>query len=186
MKKIIAILAAVALVNIAYAQEPEYTFREGVRSTVVSNILGSAATAAGDLSIASNLYVAGNAVVTGTVAVTGASTLTGTLNVNAIDGVGAVDIDYGSADITDHTFTSDGGTVILDGAITASGAATIHGTATLNGLTTTGAVSITQGALVGVSTTNKFYSVAFADEANCVTTTVITVNGIVVTGSSTL
>jgi hypothetical protein len=40
--------------------------------------------------------------------------------VNSIDGTGAVDMDYGSADITDHTFTSDGGTVILDGSVTAS------------------------------------------------------------------
>ena len=37
---------------------------------------------------------------------------------NGIDGVGAVDIDYGSANITDHTFVSDGGTLILDGTIT--------------------------------------------------------------------
>lgn len=34
------------------------------------------------------------------------------------DGIGAIDLDYGSADITDHTFTSDGGTVILDGLVT--------------------------------------------------------------------
>ena len=39
-----------------------------------------------------------------------------------IDGVGAVDIDYGSADVTDHTFVSDGGTAIIDGSITAGGA----------------------------------------------------------------
>ena len=37
---------------------------------------------------------------------------------NGIDGYGAIDIDYGSADITDHSFISDGGTTILDGAIT--------------------------------------------------------------------
>ncbi len=35
------------------------------------------------------------------------------------DATGAVDIDYGSADITDHTFTSDGGTTIIDGSVTA-------------------------------------------------------------------
>ena len=34
------------------------------------------------------------------------------------DGIGAVDLDYGSADITDHTFVSDGGTVVIDGSIT--------------------------------------------------------------------
>ena len=45
-----------------------------------------------------------------------------TLLTDLIDGVGAVDMDYGSADITDHTFVSDGGTVILDGTISANGA----------------------------------------------------------------
>jgi len=37
---------------------------------------------------------------------------------NGLDGFGAVDIDYGSADVTDHTFVSDGGTLVLDGTIT--------------------------------------------------------------------
>jgi len=41
---------------------------------------------------------------------------------NGIDGFGAVDIDYGSADVTDHTFVSDGGTLILDGTITLTSA----------------------------------------------------------------
>lgn len=37
-----------------------------------------------------------------------ATTLTsGTVNIDLLDGVGAVDMDYGSADITDHTFTTD-------------------------------------------------------------------------------
>lgn len=37
------------------------------------------------------------------------TTLTaGTVNIDLLDGVGAVDMDYGSADITDHTFTTDG------------------------------------------------------------------------------
>ena len=38
-----------------------------------------------------------------------------------LDGVGAVDQDYGSADVTDHTFVSDGGTAIIDGFIKAGG-----------------------------------------------------------------
>ena len=42
-----------------------------------------------------------------------------------IDGYGAVDLDYGSGDITDHTFVSDGGTVIIDGIITLTDAETI-------------------------------------------------------------
>src|SRR3990167_6268930 len=37
-----------------------------------------------------------------------ATTLTaGTVNIDLLDGVGAVDMDYGSADITDHTFITD-------------------------------------------------------------------------------
>ena len=41
---------------------------------------------------------------------------------NGLDGFGAVDIDYGSADVTDHSFISDGGTTIIDGQITLGGA----------------------------------------------------------------
>ena len=37
---------------------------------------------------------------------------------NGIDAYGAIDIDYGSVDVTDHTFVSDGGTLIIDGTIT--------------------------------------------------------------------
>lgn len=67
-----------------------------------------------------------------TVSTTGAVTLAETgisltsitvgalLGVDSIDATGAVDMDYGSADITDHTFTSDGGTVIIDGNINSS------------------------------------------------------------------
>jgi hypothetical protein len=43
------------------------------------------------------------------------------LGVDSIDATGAVDMDYGSADVTDHTFTSDGGTVVIDGGITTAG-----------------------------------------------------------------
>lgn len=39
---------------------------------------------------------------------TGTQLTVGTLITDLIDAVGAVDIDYGSADITDHTFTTDG------------------------------------------------------------------------------
>lgn len=35
------------------------------------------------------------------------------------DAIGAVDMDYGSADVVDHVFTSDGGAVTLDGSVTA-------------------------------------------------------------------
>lgn len=154
MKKIIAILAAVAIGNIASAQEPEYAYREGVRSSVVSNILGAAATAAGHLSIASNLYIAGNGVVTGTLAVTGASTLTGTVNVNLIDAVGAVDIDVGSADITDVTLVTDGGTVIIDGIGNFSDDLTCDKIIFTDNATAAPTNAITKGFLVPVNGTN--------------------------------
>jgi len=72
--------------------------------------------------------VYGIAIVDGALYVEGVSELVGTVSVNAIDGTGAVDIDYGSADITDHTFVSDGGTVIIDGAITMGAAAVLDAT----------------------------------------------------------
>lgn len=125
---ITALILAAFILSPAYAVDPDYTFEESLRTGVTSNILGVAATAAGDLSIASNVFVGGNSTVTGTVTVTGASTLTGTVNVNAIDGVGAVDLDYGSADITDHTFVSDGGTAIIDGNITMGADAVLDAT----------------------------------------------------------
>jgi hypothetical protein len=50
-----------------------------------------------------------------------------TLITNLIDTTGAADIDYGSADVTDHTFISDGGTVIVDGSLSSSGGSTAAG-----------------------------------------------------------
>ena len=59
------------------------------------------------------LDVTGDAEVSGTAAVTGLiSTAVG------LDAIGAVDMDYGSADVTDHTFVADGGTVVIDGNFT--------------------------------------------------------------------
>lgn len=50
----------------------------------------------------------GNISTSGTAA-TGALTVTGTISTSVgLDAVGAVDMDYGSADVTDHTFTTDG------------------------------------------------------------------------------
>ncbi len=45
---------------------------------------------------------------------------TGVFYAPAFDAVGAEDMDYGSADITDHTFTTDDSTFIIDGGITVS------------------------------------------------------------------
>ena len=47
------------------------------------------------------------------------------LGVDSIDATGAVDMDYGSDDITDHTFTTNDCTVIIDGGITVSTGDTI-------------------------------------------------------------
>ena len=54
--------------------------------------------------------LADSVTVTGwTLGTSSATTFTaGTVNVDLLDGVGAVDMDYGSADITDHTFITDG------------------------------------------------------------------------------
>ena len=104
MKKTISFLLiallTLAVVSPAIAADAEYTTREAWRIGVVTAIFDNAVAFVGDITVASN------------------ATVTGTAIVNAIDTTGAADIDYGSADVTDHTFTSDGGTVILDGDVT--------------------------------------------------------------------
>jgi hypothetical protein len=70
-------------------------------------------------------------------------TVTGTLLTTVgVDGVGAVDLDYGSADVTDHTFVADGGTVVIDGSITQDAGTTLF----MGGLLdATGAVDMDYG-----------------------------------------
>ena len=106
MKKTISFLLiallGLAVVSPAIAADAEYTTREAWRTGVVTAIFDNAVAFVGDITVASNATVAG------------------TVILNAIDTTGAADIDYGSADVTDHTFTSDGGTVILDGSGTFS------------------------------------------------------------------
>ena len=54
-----------------------------------------------------DIDTSGNITNAGTIA-SGVVTVTGVINTSVgLDGVGAVDMDYGSADITDHTFTTD-------------------------------------------------------------------------------
>ena len=68
-----------------------------------------------------DIDTSGNITNAGTIA-SGVITVTGLLNTSVgIDAVGAVDLDYGSVDVTDHTFETDGGTFIVDGTITAIG-----------------------------------------------------------------
>ena len=104
MKKTISFLLiallGLAVVSPAIAADAEYTTREAWRTGVVTAIFDNAVAFVGDITVASN------------------ATVTGTTFVNVIDTIGAADIAYGSADVTDHTFTSDGGTVILDGDVT--------------------------------------------------------------------
>jgi len=59
-----------------------------------------------------------------------------------IDATGAVDMDYGSADVTDHTFTSDGGTVVVDGTVSATAAVGSSGSLTATGSETNDAVLV--------------------------------------------
>src|SRR3990167_7948743 len=67
-----------------------------------------------------------------------------TLLTDLIDGVGAVDIDLGSADITDFTVVTDGGTVIIDGNITQDAGTTLF----MGGLLdATGAVDMDYGSV---------------------------------------
>ena len=104
MKKTISFLLiallTLAVVSPAIAADAEYTTREAWRSGVVTAIFDNAVAFVGDITVASN------------------ATVTGTTIVNAIDADGAADIDIGSADVTDVTIVTDGGTVILDGDVT--------------------------------------------------------------------
>lgn len=64
------------------------------------------------------LDITGDSEIDQDVSMTGTPAFAGITVANGIDGIGAVDIDYGSADITDHTFTTDNGVTIIDGFIT--------------------------------------------------------------------
>jgi hypothetical protein len=105
-KQISAILAAIliGLAPFAFATDPDTTWREAVRTGVVSNIFSVAVSMPGNATVTSNLTVSGAATITGnavvgatnkfvvtassgntqifgTLAVTGASTLTGATTV---------------------------------------------------------------------------------------------------------
>lgn len=114
MKKTISFLLiallGLAVVSPAIAADAEYTTREAWRTGVVTAIFDNAVAFVGNITVATNATVAGTTIV------------------NAIDTTGAADIDYGSADVTDHTFVSDGGTTIIDGTITMGAAALLDAT----------------------------------------------------------
>ncbi len=100
MKKTILILAALLIASVAFAADADTTWRESLRTTGVTQLWTSAVTFPGNITVATNATVAG------------------TVILNAIDTTGAADIDIGSADVTDVTIVTDGGTVILDGDVT--------------------------------------------------------------------
>mgnify|MGYP000947886388 CR=1 FL=1 len=102
MKKTILILAALLIASVAFAADADTTWRESLRTTGVTQLWTSAVTFPGNITVATNATVAG------------------TVILNAIDTTGAADIDIGSADVTDVTIVTDGGTVILDGVVIAS------------------------------------------------------------------
>jgi len=84
------------LTNVEVASADTVTTNANLTGDVTS--VGNAAT------------IADTVTVTGWVLGTSSATTftSGTVNIDLLDGVGAVDMDYGSADITDHTFTTDG------------------------------------------------------------------------------
>lgn len=66
-------------------------------------------------------YTSGtNTLTINNITASGTATIAALAGVNSITATGVADMDYGSVNVTDHTFTSDGGTVILDGSVTAS------------------------------------------------------------------
>ena len=76
MKKIVSILAlGLLLAAPAFAADAEYSFREGVRTGVVTSLFSVAVSAPGNVAVATNLTVGGTATVTGN------STMNGTLTV---------------------------------------------------------------------------------------------------------
>lgn len=76
MKKIVSILAlGLLLAATAFAADAEYSFREGVRTGVVTSLFSVAVSAPGNMAVATNLTVGGTATVTGN------STINGTLTV---------------------------------------------------------------------------------------------------------
>ena len=140
MKKTISFLLiallGLAVVSPAIAADAEYTTREAWRTGVVTAIFDNAVAFVGDITVASNATVAG------------------TVILNAIDTTGAADIDYGSADVTDHTFTSDGGTVILDGSGTFSDDVTCNTIIFTDAATAAPTNTASQGFTITVNGTN--------------------------------
>ena len=133
--------------NRATGTDPTITFGNGALSTnstwtassFIGALTGNADTVTTNANLTNEVTSIGNsATIADSVTVTGwvlgtssATQITSpTLITNLIDTTGAADIDYGSGDVTDHTFIADGGTAIIDGSYTfpdADGAASSTG-----------------------------------------------------------
>lgn len=123
------------------------------------------------------LILSGDATLNGDVAGDNDTVVTGISNVTQVagstlfnggtmDATGAVDMDYGTADITDHTFTSDGGTVILDGEITTLGRFAVTGPDASTGQMILGAAVTSTSVAVQTNT----FATAFASGATPIIT----------------
>ncbi|MBP7429870.1 MAG: hypothetical protein KBC05_10575 [Candidatus Hydrogenedentes bacterium] len=95
MNRIVILTAAllVAAACFALATDPEASFREGVRTQVMSNIYSVAVSFPGNVTITSNATVSGNAAITGN-QIVGGTTTTAVLKV-----LGAATVD-GAATLT--------------------------------------------------------------------------------------
>lgn len=112
------------------------------------------------------LTIADSVTVTGWVLGTSsATTLTsGTVNIDLLDAVGAVDMDYGSADVTDHTFTTDGtGTaeIVLP-------AGSIDSTEILDGTITLADTAITAGRSLTIATNDIAADAELYTDTKCI------------------
>lgn len=103
-----AIVALFGLVASASAVDPDYTFKESIRTGVVSVIYGTQVAFPGNVTVVGNHSVTGNAAVVGTLAVTGASTLTGaaTLPAGITGGVSGSNVFYTVAAGTANCLTN--------------------------------------------------------------------------------
>jgi hypothetical protein len=134
MKKYLFLIIALSCVAVYAAQDTALTQKE-VRDPRVLEVwletnASDAQTRIANLESSTSVTatVSGDFTVTSNLTVSGTSTLTGTAIVNAIDTTGAADIDIGSADVTDVTLVTAGGSVVIAGTITLPAAALIDAT----------------------------------------------------------
>lgn len=127
------LILTIALLGVtALAVDPDYGFREGVRSQVQSNIYSVAVSFPGNTTVASNLVVTGAETVGSTLGVAGAATLDKNL---AVKGNATVGTNLAVTGVA--TFT---GKPVLNGAMLAAGGTNAAVIALPNGHTATNAI----------------------------------------------